>query len=105
LITLIILGKERNLWSSSLCSFLQPPIISGGTHSWLRHYAASWKVMSSNPDEITWFFNWPNPSSRTTALGLTQPLTEMSTRNHPLGGKGRPARKTDNLTATCEPIV
>jgi hypothetical protein len=24
-----------------------------------------------------------NPSSRTTALGLTQPLTEMSTRNLP----------------------
>jgi hypothetical protein len=37
------------------------------------------------------FFNWPNPSSRTMALGPTQPLTEMSTRNLP-GGKGRPAR-------------
>jgi hypothetical protein len=29
-----------------------------------------------------------NPSSRTMALGLTQPLTEMSTRNLP-GSKGR----------------
>jgi hypothetical protein len=38
------------------------------------------------------------------ALVLTQPLTEMSDRNLP-GGKGRPARKADNLTATCEPIV
>jgi hypothetical protein len=38
------------------------------------------------------------------ALGLTQPLTEMSTRNL-LGGKGRPARKADNLTAICEPSV
>jgi hypothetical protein len=37
-------------------------------------------------------------------MGSTQPLTEMSTRNLP-GGKGRPARKTDNLTAICEPIV
>jgi hypothetical protein len=36
------------------------------------------------------------------ALGSTQPLTEMSTRNVP-GGKGRPVRKAD-LTATCEPI-
>jgi hypothetical protein len=27
------------------------------------------------------FFNWPNPSSRTMALGSTQSLTEMSTRN------------------------
>jgi hypothetical protein len=31
------------------------------------------------------------------ALGSTQPLTEMSTRNLP-GGKGRPAREADNLT-------
>jgi hypothetical protein len=37
------------------------------------------------------------------ALGSTQPLTEMSTRNIPVG-KGRPARKADNLTANCEPI-
>jgi hypothetical protein len=34
----------------------------------------------------------------------TQPLTEMSTRNIP-GSKGRPARKANNLTAICEPIV
>jgi hypothetical protein len=38
------------------------------------------------------------------ALGSTQPLTEMSTRNIP-GGKGRPAHKADKLTAICEPIV
>jgi hypothetical protein len=38
------------------------------------------------------------------ALGSTQPLTEMSTRNIP-GGEGRSARKADNLTAICEPIV
>jgi hypothetical protein len=38
------------------------------------------------------------------ALGSTQPLTEMSTRNLP-GGKGWPARKANNLTAICEPIV
>jgi hypothetical protein len=36
------------------------------------------------------------------ALGSTQPLTEMSTRNLP-GGKVRPARGADNLTAMCEP--
>jgi hypothetical protein len=38
------------------------------------------------------------------ALGSTQPLTEMSTRNLP-GGKGRPACKADNLTAIRVPIV
>jgi hypothetical protein len=41
------------------------------------------------PDESIGFFSWPNPSSRTMALG----------------GKGRPARGADNLTAICEPIV
>jgi hypothetical protein len=40
------------------------------------------------------------------ALGSTQPLTETSTRNFPGGGgKGRPGRKADNLTAICVPIV
>jgi hypothetical protein len=34
------------------------------------------------------------------ALRATQPLTEMSTRDPP-GGKGRPVRKVDNLTANC----
>jgi hypothetical protein len=28
LIILIILGKKNKLWSSSLCSFLQPPVTS-----------------------------------------------------------------------------
>jgi hypothetical protein len=36
--------------------------------------------------------------------GSTQTLAEMSTRNFP-EGKGRLARKVDNLTATCELIV
>jgi hypothetical protein len=49
-------------------------------------------------------FDLFNPSSRTMALGSTQPLTEMSTRNLP-GGKGRPASKSDNLIVICEPIV
>jgi hypothetical protein len=55
------------------------------------------------PDEVD-FFNLPNPSSRNMALGLTQPLTEMSTRNLP-GDKKRPAHRTDNLAAICESNV
>jgi hypothetical protein len=38
------------------------------------------------------------------ALESTHPLTEKSTRNLPVG-KGRPARKADNLTAICEQIA
>jgi hypothetical protein len=67
------------------------------------HYATSRKVVGSTPDEVTGFFNWPNPSNRTMALGSTQPLTKINTRNFP-GGKGRPARKADNLFAIYEPI-
>jgi hypothetical protein len=37
------------------------------------------------------------------ALGSTQPLVELSTRNLP-GGKLWSARKADKLTAMCEPI-
>jgi hypothetical protein len=44
------------------------------------HYAVSRNVAGSSPDEVD-FLNWPNPSGRTMALGSTQPLTEMSTRN------------------------
>jgi hypothetical protein len=50
------------------------------------------------------FFNLPNHFSHTMALGLTQPLTEMSTRKIPVG-KVRPVRKAENLTAIGEPIV
>jgi hypothetical protein len=47
------------------------------------------------------FFNLPNPSSCTMALGLTQLLTETSTRHFP-GGKKRPACRSDNLAAIYE---
>jgi hypothetical protein len=37
-------------------------------------------------------------------MALRSTQTEMSTRNLP-GGKGRPARMAENLTAIYEPIV
>jgi hypothetical protein len=55
------------------------------------------------PDQVD-FFNLPNSCSRTMALVSTQPLAAMSTRNFP-GGKKRPTRRADNLTAICEPNV
>jgi hypothetical protein len=53
------------------------------------------------PDEVV-FFNLPISSSRTMALGSTQPLTKTSTRNLP-GVKNRPTHKADNLAAIYEP--
>jgi hypothetical protein len=75
-----------------------------GSVVWLRHYATSRKIAGSIPDEVIGFFNLPNSSSLIMVLGLTEPLTEMSTRNFPRG-KGWLAHKADNLTAICEPIV
>jgi hypothetical protein len=75
--------------------------------SWLRNCATNRKVEDSIPDKIIeffFFFNLPNPSSRTMSLGSTQPLTDMSTRDLP-GGKKRSVCKADNLTAIREPIV
>jgi hypothetical protein len=61
----------------------------------LRHYAISQKVAGSSPDEIIECFNLPNPSSPTMALGSTQRLTEMSTRNLPGSKGGRRVRLTN----------
>jgi hypothetical protein len=68
-----------------------------------KENSASQKVSGSCPNEVD-VFNLPKSFSRTMALGSTQPLSEMSTRNI-LGGKGWPGLKADKLTAICEPIV
>jgi len=52
----------------------------------IYHCATSRKVAGSIPDVIR-IFHLLNPSGRTTALGSTQPLTEMSTRDISLGVK------------------
>jgi len=47
----------------------------------LSHCATSRKVAGSIPAGVIGIFHSHNPSGRTKALRLTQPLTEMSTRN------------------------
>jgi hypothetical protein len=46
----------------------------------------------------TKFLNLSNPSSLAMALGLSQPLTKITTRNIPV----QPARKAHKLTANCQ---
>jgi hypothetical protein len=48
--------------------------------SWLTHSATSCKVVDLIPNDVNGIFRQYNPSGRTMAMGLTQPLTEMSTR-------------------------
>jgi hypothetical protein len=55
--------------------------------SWLRHCAANRQVAGSMSDGAIGIFRWHSPVGRTMALGSTQPLTEMSTRNISLGVK------------------
>ena len=71
----------------SVVVLILPPLITGATQwcSWFRHCATSWKAAGSNHDGVTLSFQWHNPSSCTMALGLTQSLTEVSTRNISLG--------------------
>ena len=48
---------------------------------WLRCCATNRKVAGSIPAGVSGFSLTQNPSDCTMALGSTQPLTEMSTRN------------------------
>jgi hypothetical protein len=65
--------------------------------SWSRRYATSRKVSESHPDEVTWFLI---DLIVRAALGFTLPLSEYIS-----GGKARPERKAEKLTALSEPIV
>jgi len=53
----------------------------------LRYCATNRKVADSIPAVVIGILHSHNPSGRTMALGSTQPLTEMSTRNISLGVK------------------
>jgi len=46
-----------------------------------KYCAISRQVVGSIPDDIIGISLWHNPSGRKMALRLTQPLTELSTRN------------------------
>jgi len=77
--------------------------MSGGTRwcSWLGHSTTSRKVTGLIPNGVTRIFHWCNPPSRTMTLGLTQPLTEMSTRNISWGGKGGRCVWLTTLPPSC----
>jgi hypothetical protein len=55
--------------------------------SWFRHCATSRKVAASIPGGVIGILRWHNPSGHTMTLGLTQPLTDVRTRNISWGVK------------------
>jgi hypothetical protein len=73
--------------STHFCNRVSPDwvLLEGVTRyrRWLSHYATSRNVAVSIPDEDSSFFNWPNSSGLTVALGSTESLTELTTKNVP----------------------
>jgi hypothetical protein len=73
-------------------------------HSFIRTFrcATSRTVPGSIPGGLTGFFSDISPSDRTMALGSTQPLMKMSTRNIPGGKGGRCVRLTTSPLSHAE---
>jgi hypothetical protein len=69
--------------------------------NWSRHCATKQQVAGSIPDGVSGFSHWHNPVSCIMALGSTQPLTEMSTRNISWGVKAAGAYGWQPTTRMC----
>jgi hypothetical protein len=65
--------------------------------SWLRYCATIRQAAGLTPDCVNVIFHCHNPSGCTLALGSTQPLTEMSTKNISCRYR-QPMSRADNLT-------
>jgi hypothetical protein len=78
----------------------QDTLIIGGYRvlQYLKHCPTNRKVVGSIPEGVTAIFHQHIPSGRTLALGST--LTEMSTRNTSLGGKGSQCIRLTTLPAS-----
>ena len=90
------------VWVFMACGilFLLSFVVYGARCWWrsrLRLCATSRKIAGSIPDGVIGIFRWHNPSGHTMALGLTQPLTEMSPSNISWRQR-RPVRRADDLT-------
>ena len=74
-------GLGRVTKRTHRCNFLTYLLTPWSTRwrSWLRHCATNRNVAGSIPDGFIGSFHWDSSSGRTMALGLTQPLREMST--------------------------
>jgi hypothetical protein len=92
------MSLTTNVWRAKVEK--QAKIIHPGWHTWLKNVlfliiicASRGKLLvaqlveaqrykpRSIPSGVIGNYHWHNPSSRTVALGSTQPLTEMSTRD------------------------
>ena len=58
-------------------------LLDHGSRSWLRHSGTNRKVMDSIPDGIFQISHCLSPTGIAMALGSTQPLIQMDTRDFP----------------------
>jgi hypothetical protein len=89
----LLQNKKCPLLTRQLCSFYQQK------KRILSSYGDVFDI-SNNMD----FLNLPKPSSRTMALGSTQSVTEISTRNLPGGGGGVKGCRCIRLTTTPKSV-
>jgi hypothetical protein len=72
------------------------------------HYATSRKAAGSNPDEVIGFFQLTQSFQSHYGPGVDSASNRNEYQEYSwniLGGKGRTARRADNLAAICEPTV
>jgi hypothetical protein len=98
--------SKREMWVTWTMIWRVPRTTGPGVAQWLRHCATNRTVSESIPGGVTGFFSDISPSNRTVALGSTQSLVKMSTRNIPGGKGGRCVRLTTSpsLRAECHEI-
>jgi hypothetical protein len=100
--------SRMSLLFASCCALLYSIIILQGARGsvvgWGTMLQAGRSQVRIPMRSLNYLIDLTLPAALWPSGRLSQPLTEMSTRNIS-GSKGRPAHKADNLTATCEPIV
>jgi hypothetical protein len=93
-----------------LCICFKDSFIFGGVFVYVlgtrwcglfRHCATSRRVAGSIPDSVNRIFYWHNLSGCTMAMGSTQPLAKMSTRNFPEVKSGGYLRLNNITTPMC----
>jgi hypothetical protein len=88
-----------------LIRYLQPYLLTACAKFLVSRYTVlSRSLENAKSKEVNGLFQLTKSFQPLYGPGVDSSLTEMSTKNLP-GCKARPARKADNLSAICEPIV
>jgi hypothetical protein len=85
--------RIREIWqNNNNCLNISPGSACGRVVGWGTMLQTGRSRIHFLLKSLNYFFNLPNPPSRTMGLGFTQPLTEMSIRNSLRVNRGRRLR-------------